>query len=131
MKARLEAEAAPPEDGGSVYEHKASDFQEGVVIHDDNSVTGKSKYATGVTEFEEGEQDGNFLVLTLKAKEGVTIKTKVIGGTAGEKTVSDGFCLYRIADAKKQQIQVTYEGDGDKLTEVYDLSQLVCEPKPD
>lgn len=84
-----------------------------------------------MTEFEEGKQDGNFLVLMLKAKEGVTIKTRVIDGTADEKTVSDGFCLYRITDAKKQQIQVTYEGDGDKLTEVYDLARLVCEPKPD
>lgn len=109
-----------------VYTHRASDFQSNILVKNE-AISGTLKSVEGITEFPEGEQDGHFLALALTAKEGTTIKTKVINGVHDEVTVEDGFCLYRITDKDNQKIQVNYEGEGVKLTSVYDLSGLVME----
>lgn len=114
-----------------MFSYTADKFQTGIAIDENYHVTGTLKYVKGIKEFGGDEANGNFLVLTFKAKEGVTIKTVMTGGKHPEITVTDGFCLYHMTDTKTQTIQVTYEQDADKLTETYDLSGLTCEQDTD
>lgn len=112
------------------YGKRVGDLQENIQIQD-AAITGTLKYATGVAAFDVGEQDGNFLVLGLTAKPGVTIKTKVVGGTHGETLVDDGFCMYRITNKDEQRIEVRTEGDGEGVTHTYDLSGLTTQTQDD
>lgn len=94
-----------------------------------SKITGTLKHVTDYTDFttDAGEQEGNFLALDLKAKEGVTIKTQVIGGDHGEVTVTDGFCVYRIKSKDTQKIKVTFEKGETIETTTYDLTGLDCQ----
>lgn len=125
-RSKLEASMAPMTE--SVYGHAASDLQENILVKNE-MVSGALKYVTGITEFEEGRQDGYFLALAIKGVEGATIRTKVIGGYADEVEVTDGFCLYRITDPQRQRIALSFEKDADRVSYTLDLSGLTLKPK--
>lgn len=95
----------------------------------EDEITGTSKHVSSYPGFSgsEEEQEGNFLALSLKANEGVTISTELLNGTHGAVEVTDGFCVYRITDKDQQSMKVTFETDGAKIVKTYGLSGLDCQ----
>lgn len=121
-------EAVSP--GTDLYGFQANKLQSDVVIGRE-SITGTLKYVTGYTGFDSAhpdEQKGNFLALSLKAAEGVEIKTKLINGNHSNYIkVTDGFCVYHIGNKATQKVEVVYTKDGLSITKTYDLSGLDCQ----
>ncbi len=106
------------------------DLQEDIVIKGDK-VTGKSKYVTGFTEFNENnpaEQEGNYLVIKVEeATQGKTVMVKMTGQeTSGisKKLDPDGIliCLIHNQDNK---IELTVDSED---TRILDLSELTLMP---
>lgn len=113
-----------------VYGKKVSDLQTDVTV-DDTEITGTLKHVTGYTGFngtEVDEQSGNFLALQVDVPEGATATTELLNGDKGPVDItSDKFCVYRITDKDTQQIKVEISMNGEKESNVYDLSNLVLE----
>lgn len=112
--------------GTATYDKTAGDLQSNIAVKRDK-ITGTLKHVEGFEAFGDGENDGNFLALELKADEGVEIKTILLNGTHGEVTVDDGFCVYRITDKEKQKIKITYAKGTETVTKVYTLKELNLE----
>lgn len=96
------------------------------------AITGTLNYVTDYTGFsgDASEQEGNFLALSLAAEDGVKITTEVVNGKSKKPvTVTDGFCVYRIADPATQSIKVTFTKGDTTETKSYTLSGLHCNAK--
>lgn len=108
---------------------KASELQKDIRIVGDR-VSGKLLDVKGFTEFnptEPSEQNGHYLVLTLKPQgKDVTIKTKVEGGSGTEVVVDDGYCVYLIKN-NQQKIHIITEKAGVKKTRILSLTGLTLE----
>lgn len=117
-----------PVDGEtSVYGKNAEDLQENIEIGED-SITGTLKRVTEYKQFssEPSEQSGNYLALSLASENGETIKTELVGGTKGEVTVDDGYCVYRISNKDSQSVKVTVTKGEESVTKTYSLEGLTC-----
>lgn len=122
-----------PVDGGTEpYGKPVSELQSDVTIHGDE-IHGTLHYVKEYSEFSSSpdQQEGNFLALSLAGDKGTTVKTEVIGGTAGERTVDDGFCVYRLTNPAEQKIKVTVEKGEAKESVTYDLTNLILEEDAD
>lgn len=110
------------------YGKNASDLQENIVISG-TTITGRLKYVESYSQFSKDAslQKGNFLALDLAATNTGKITVEVIGGDSGPKAVTDGFCVFRIANPKTQKISVTVSKDSYSDTVIYDLSDLICD----
>lgn len=104
---------------------RADALQEGIRITS-NRISGTLHYVTDFQKFSSAaeKQKGNFLMLTFDGE----VETEVIGGNSDAKQVKDGYCIYRITDAAKQKIRVTYTApNGVKNEKIYSLGGLKLE----
>ena len=91
------------------------------------NVTGTLKYVTDFTGFSEtvGEQEGNFLALTVAVQDGATFS---VGGSNKSK-VQGRLVVVRVTD-KTKPIIITATKNGQKSTEELNLSGLTLTAKP-
>lgn len=121
-------EVTPTDPTTTRYGKLASALQEDILIHD-KFIEGTLKYVTGYTGYSEDteKQEGNYLALDFDMTEGATLTVELLGGQSGPKEVDDGYCVFRIIDAKRQKIKITTTIDGDTISTIYDLRSLVLE----
>lgn len=120
---------APDPGSTTRYGKSVSDLQSGIIVHDDY-IEGTLKYVTGYTGYsgDVTKQSGNYLALNFDAPEGATTKIQLLGGSSGEKDMTDDmYVVIRVANKNTQKLKVTSTLDGNTVTKIYSLSALRIE----
>ncbi len=103
-------------------------MQSGIIVND-NSIKGVLHYVTGYTGFSSNvdEQSGNFLVLKFQHSEGATTTVEIIGGTSGPVALDEDMIWVGQIEPSDQGIRVVTTLDGESITKVYSIDNLVLE----
>lgn len=114
---------------GDALGKTVSELQENIQIVG-NKITGKLKKVTGFSGFSTSpdEQEGHYLVTSVYAPEGATVKFKIEGGKAAEKTLdpTDHQIIWKISStSQKPTLTITYKNQTGTIA--YDLSGLTLD----
>ncbi len=120
--------------GGTMrYGLQVNALQENVEIIEDE-IRGKLKKVESYQQFgdEEASTPGYYLALDVEIPEGVTVTTKVEGGTNPNYVdlTIDKFCVYRIKNTS-QKIKIKTKKGEDNVEKTYSLAGLVLDGKVD
>lgn len=115
----LSVTVKPDEGGTERYSKSVSDLQSNIVLHT-GTYYGTLKHVSSYEEFSTlpDEQEGYYLSLELKNDGEGEVWTKITNGKMKDFIqVTDGYCVYRIHDPKKQTIIVQYRSGDEILDE--------------
>lgn len=106
---------------------QVQDIQTGIKVSNDNKVTGKSLYVTGINN---AGGDGNYLVLEFpQAKDPEnTVKCQFEGGEETKLDASDYQYLIKLTESGKKPITITITGNVN-ATRTLDISGVILSPK--
>ena len=99
---------------------------------ENHEISGTLHYVTGYTGFsgKPDEQEGNYLALKFETEDDEDeITVELLNGKLGHPVTldSDRNIVLQIGDVRKQRIRVVTTHDGNSVTELFYLNQLVLE----